>query len=143
MQVRIGGTYSDYHQREIRNFKSLSDVDLPELSDLVVFIGKNSSGKSNLLDALGLMFLNFGTELEKQIGVLEYLFPDHKLQRVQLAGDFGRSIPYSLRSGSTFFPNDQVDGEGFEEVELDLAKRIVTNQTGIAVPELRKFEWES
>ena len=45
----------------VQNFTSLIDIDLTNLPDLVVFIGKNSSGKSNLIDALALLLTNFGT----------------------------------------------------------------------------------
>ena len=38
----------------IKGYKSLRDVDLI-LSPLTVIIGPNASGKSNLLDALGLL----------------------------------------------------------------------------------------
>ena len=40
----------------IKNFKSLKNVALDDLGDLVVFTGKNSSGKSNILEAIHLFF---------------------------------------------------------------------------------------
>lgn len=40
----------------IRNFRSLRDVELDSLGDISVFIGKNSTGKSNLVEALALFF---------------------------------------------------------------------------------------
>ena len=132
-----------FKQLKIRNFKSLADVDLRELPDLVVFIGKNSSGKSNLLDALALMFLNFGTELEKEIGVQEYLFPDHLLQEDNLP-EISVALSLTSQEWEYVFPSDQVDGEGFEEVELYLAKRIVPTQSGMLwrTQEVRVEPWK-
>jgi predicted ATPase len=44
---------------QIKNFKNLKNVVLSDLGNIVVLIGKNSSGKSNLLDALYLFFNQF------------------------------------------------------------------------------------
>ena len=55
----------------IRGYKSLSDVDL-DLSALTLVIGPNASGKSNLLDALGL--------LSRMVsgGTIRSAFDDHR-----------------------------------------------------------------
>ena len=58
-------------QIEITNFASLKHVDLPDLPNLVVFVGKNSAGKSNIIDALGLMFFEFGSDLRRNLGNLD------------------------------------------------------------------------
>ena len=44
---------------QIKNFKSLKDVALNGLGNMVVLIGKNSSGKSNILEALYAFFNDF------------------------------------------------------------------------------------
>ena len=44
---------------QIKNFKSLKDVALNGLGNMVVLIGKNSSGKSNMLEALYMFFNGF------------------------------------------------------------------------------------
>lgn len=44
---------------QVKDFKSLKDVALSGLGNMVVLIGKNSSGKSNLLDALYMFFKGF------------------------------------------------------------------------------------
>ena len=41
---------------EIKNYRSLHDVKMTELDDMVILIGKNGSGKSNILEALELFF---------------------------------------------------------------------------------------
>src|SRR6266853_719687 len=53
---------------EIRNFRSLRHIKLQGLGDLVILIGRNGSGKSNILEALELFFadLNLSTDVEKQ-----------------------------------------------------------------------------
>ena len=47
------------HSISIENFKSFGKVELVDLPNLVVLIGKNSSGKSNLIDSLELLFTCF------------------------------------------------------------------------------------
>lgn len=53
---------------EVKNFRSLRDVKLEPLGNLVVLVGRNGVGKSNILEALELFFsdLNFQTEAQKQ-----------------------------------------------------------------------------
>ena len=67
----------------VRNLTSLLEVVLEDLPDLVVFIGKNSSGKSNLIDALALLFFDFGNELQRDLGHpdnRQHLFPNHNTE---------------------------------------------------------------
>ena len=67
----------------VKNFTSMLEVALFDLSAFVVLIGKNSSGKSNLIDALTLLFLDFGDELERNMGDpanWEHLFHNHNTQ---------------------------------------------------------------
>ena len=58
---------------EITNFASLAKVELTDLPNLVVFVGKNSSGKSNVIDALALLFTEFGNDLDRNLGNLDDL----------------------------------------------------------------------
>ena len=53
---------------EIKNFASMANIELADLPNLVVFVGKNSAGKSNIIDALELMFLEFGNDLDRELG---------------------------------------------------------------------------
>ena len=61
----------------IENFMSLINVELKELPNLVVLIGKNSSGKSNLIDALALLFSQFRSRMIGSLEDYQHLFPNH------------------------------------------------------------------
>ena len=62
------------HKIAIRRFKSIREVLLPghatdqTLDDLIILIGRNSSGKSNLLEALDYFFREFDESFERSIG---------------------------------------------------------------------------
>src|SRR5258707_4928659 len=53
---------------QFKNWRSLRDVEIDNLTPITVFIGANSSGKSNILDALH--FMRYATEK----GVREAVF---------------------------------------------------------------------
>jgi energy-coupling factor transporter ATP-binding protein EcfA2 len=61
---------------ELRRFKSIQEVKLPEdnssqlLGNLNILIGRNSSGKSNILESLDYFFKEFDPALEKPLGVV-------------------------------------------------------------------------
>jgi predicted ATP-dependent endonuclease of OLD family len=59
---------------EIRNYRSLQNIKMTELGDLVILIGKNSSGKSNILEALELFFadLNLQSDYAKAFPVTSW-----------------------------------------------------------------------
>ncbi len=60
---------------QINNFRSLKDVHLDNISNLTILIGGNSSGKSNLLDALFLFFNEFDPAPERNLGtVSDYIW---------------------------------------------------------------------
>lgn len=46
----------------IKNFKSLKDVEIDDIEDLNIFIGKNNSGKSNILDVLNFVIEAYRTQ---------------------------------------------------------------------------------
>lgn len=52
---------------QIINYKSLQDISLNNLGNIVILTGKNSSGKSNLLEALWLFSKNFSIIPESTI----------------------------------------------------------------------------
>ena len=56
-------------------------MELSDLPNFVVLIGKNSSGKSNLLDAINLLFSELGTDPtgESIDANYEHLFPNHNI----------------------------------------------------------------
>lgn len=61
---------------ELRRFKSIREIILPEhnsgkvLENLVVLIGRNSSGKTNLLEAIDYFFREFDPNFERAIGAV-------------------------------------------------------------------------
>jgi AAA15 family ATPase/GTPase len=62
----------------IKNFRSLQDVKLTGLGNLVVIVGKNSSGKSNLLEALRIFFGDFSVIGGNTAGLDEYYWFNKK-----------------------------------------------------------------
>lgn len=62
----------------IKNFRSLRDVELNGLGSLNIIIGKNSSGKSNLLEALGVFYGDFSIIGGNTAGLNEYYWFDRK-----------------------------------------------------------------
>ena len=91
----------------------------------MVFIGKNSSGKSNLLDALPLVFTDFRTTLEEDAGgINEYLFFGH---------DATSNNPCEIAIGLSLELSEWRELLGFDETlvdavipqKLELVKRLV------------------
>jgi len=69
----------------IDNYRSLKRVQLEDLNELTIFIGINSSGKSNILEAIFLFFNEFDPSLQRSIGAIdEYIWfdrvPDDPIQ---------------------------------------------------------------
>ncbi len=52
----------------ISNFRSLEKLDMEEIGELVILIGANSSGKTNVIDALTLFFNELTPEIRHNIG---------------------------------------------------------------------------
>lgn len=70
---------------QIKNYKNL-DADLVHNSDLIAFIGNNGSGKSNLLEAVSIIFYNLYNKKEKDIPfnfTLEYEIGGNKLVSIE------------------------------------------------------------
>lgn len=61
---------------QIENFKSLRRVQLEDLGDLVTFVGSNSSGKSNILEAINLFFSQFQAVSGVTAGLVAHLWHD-------------------------------------------------------------------
>ena len=62
----------------IRNFRSLRDVELQNLQNLNILVGKNSSGKSNLIEALDIFFNDFSVIGGNTAGLNEYYWFNKK-----------------------------------------------------------------
>lgn len=52
----------------IKNFRSHLELDMDEVGDLVILVGGNSSGKTNIIDALTLFFNELTPEIQRNIG---------------------------------------------------------------------------
>lgn len=96
----------------IKNYRSLRDVSLDDVGDLTVFIGPNSSGKSNLLEALDLFFKEFDlTKVKTTSGLDDYLWYDR---------DTDNPIEFAL----TFELNETECNEIFPDTILKFAKDL-------------------
>lgn len=61
----------------ISNYRSLKNIKLKDIGDLAVFIGPNSSGKSNILESIFMFFNEFDSAIERNIGSIDdYLWFD-------------------------------------------------------------------
>ena len=117
----------------IRNFTSLVDVDLRDLPNLVVFIGKNSSGKSNIIDAMALLFLRFGTELSEELGDVD------QFQHLFLGNDPEMDSPTEIEATITLaqaewqdiFQIDIPESPILEQLELTITKSISTHDQSV------------
>ncbi len=56
----------------IEHFRSLKSVSMEDITDLTVLIGTNSSGKSNLLEALTVFFDNLDPAPERKLGAIDH-----------------------------------------------------------------------
>ena len=59
---------------KVDNFRSLKQVTLDKLDNLNVLIGRNSSGKSNILEAMNLFFSEFEPVKGTTTGLNEYFW---------------------------------------------------------------------
>lgn len=60
-----------------RNYRSLRDVTIRGMGNLTIFIGGNSSGNSNLIEAMTLFFGEFDPAPQRAIGaVSDYVWFD-------------------------------------------------------------------
>jgi len=78
----------------VSNFRSLANVAIKDFGDLNIFIGGNSSGKSNLIEAISLLFNEFDPAPQRPIGaVSDYLWFDRVSNRpieFQVAVELGK-----------------------------------------------------
>ena len=111
----------------VQNFKSLISVELLDLPDLVVFIGKNSSGKSNLIDALDLLFTEFGSGVDRRLGSqddYQHLFPNHDTQ-VSQPPEIAAIVTLTCEEWARLLSIDLDAARSLERSEFRVSKRIV------------------
>lgn len=86
----------------IQNFRSLRDVKLTDIGGLSVFIGANSSGKSNFLEALRLFFDEIDPQISRNIGALpDYMWFERKSDDPIV---FNISLKVNKEEASTLLP---------------------------------------
>ncbi|MEM2915420.1 MAG: AAA family ATPase, partial [Candidatus Bathyarchaeia archaeon] len=120
---------------QIKNFKSLKNVALTGLKNLVVLIGKNSSGKSNMLDALNLFFNAFNLIEPASIGPITEF--DSRIWhdiRIELPIEVVLRIEFNSRECEEIFPGEALkivrerSPESYNQVIF--CRRIVDVKTG-------------
>jgi ABC-type branched-subunit amino acid transport system ATPase component len=120
----------------IRNFRSLRDVYIDQIGNMTILLGKNSSGKSNLLEALALFFNEFnlieaGPAAGSASGLDHYLWFD---------GDTSKPVEITLtielddEECEELFPAEALDviKQRYPETynQLTISRRIVDLKTG-------------
>ena len=113
----------------IRNFTSLVDVKLSNLPNLVVLIGKNSSGKSNVIDTLARLL----TEPARQLGSIEdfqHLFPNFDTQ-TSPPPEIAITLTLDPHEWESWIPTDAETIKELEDIEIFIAKQII-NVEGLA-----------
>ena len=112
---------------KVRNFTSLADIDLPDLPNLVVFIGKNSSGKSNLIDALALLFSEFGPDLQRNLGAadsFQHLFYQHDIH-ASPSPEITATVTLTAAEWAEVLATDQGTASRWGEDDVVLQQRLV------------------
>jgi len=119
----------------IKNFESLKDVTLSDLGNLVVLIGKNSSGKSNVLDALYLFFKEFNLIEPTSVGPVtkfnNYTWHDMEIEHpIEITLQF----KFDPRECEEIFPAEalKIARERFPESydRVICCRRIIDAKTG-------------
>jgi len=113
---------------ELRRFKSIREIVLPGdgfLGNLVVLIGRNSSGKSNFLEALDCFFKEFDPAFERPIGAI-----NHELWYGRLVDDpieWNMILQLEQNEANSLFGKDFVPlFEGIDKKEqITVLRRIV------------------
>lgn len=112
----------------VRNYKSLRNVSLENLGNLTVLIGKNSSGKSNFLEAVKMFFEEFTADLERQIGV-----PDDGIWYDRDSGNpIEITVEFAVTKGERrrIVPDDWLTKVGLKRANRRLLVRRQLSSTG-------------
>ena len=111
---------------KVKNFTSLADINLTNLPDLVVFIGKNSSGKSNIINAISLLFLRLDDSLHYNLGDsqdFQHLLINHDTQGAQMP-QIQATLTLSGQEWASLFALELSEGRALEYQELFIKKDI-------------------
>lgn len=114
----------------IRNFRSLKDVELKDLGNLTILVGRNSSGKSNLLEALAIFFSDFSVVGGNTAGLTEYHWFDRRT-----ANPIEFQVNFNLSDAEVkgIFPQSFIDDMQSIDVSLNqlTVKRRIKNLQGV------------
>ena len=109
----------------IENFKSLGKVDVELSEDVNIFIGKNNSGKSNIIDALmflsGIVGGNVSDAINERGGFKEIVLGKDVGNEIK----FDSEIAISAEEMSTLFSKLQLEPEiSFDEFRKSISNKI-------------------
>lgn len=91
---------------EIQNYRSIERTGVSRLGPLVVLIGKNSAGKSNVLEALASVFQNFDVAGGNTPGIDDYVF---YMKRTGKPARFLVTVDFDDDELDKIFPNEWVE----------------------------------
>lgn len=92
---------------QIKNFKSLKDVNIESIGDMNVIIGKNNSGKSNIFQALNLLSINMASYNNVAIGGFNNLGLEDLETHLSLMQQTKQRSNNSLKQEYFFRKNDR------------------------------------
>jgi predicted ATP-dependent endonuclease of OLD family len=111
-------------QISIKNFKTLEDIEIPEFKNFNIFIGRNNSGKSAIIEAIE--SLKFVFEQDNQ-DYLKNVITDKNLRKeilvsitLSLSDTESRDIYDYLNNQTGFELNDQLKREFLKEITFEL-----------------------
>ncbi len=88
----------------IQNFRSLQKLDMDDVGDIVILVGANSSGKTNIIDALTLFFNELTPEIQRNIGSIpDYTWFDRD---ATIPITFDMTIELNKEDADTIFPKE-------------------------------------
>lgn len=115
---------------QLKNYRSLKDITLDELRNFNVFIGKNGSGKSHILEALELFFSDINLYQPVEKGFEDYLWFDRD---TTVPVSFNLQITLSQKEINNIFTEDilkTLEPVGIKDVsvrDLEIHREIFKN----------------
>ncbi|TDA41835.1 MAG: hypothetical protein DSO07_02465 [Thermoproteota archaeon] len=114
----------------VKNYKSLRNIELKDLGNLVILIGKNSSGKTNLLEILGRFFAEIDAT-GITLGIDQYSWFDEDME---VPIEITLTLELNEEECNRIFPPEllKIVKEKFPEkaAELSICREIVKPPTG-------------
>jgi len=127
----------------VKNYRSLHDVNLDEIGDLTILIGTNSSGKSNLLEAVMLFFNELDPAVQRNIGAIdEYIWYDREFRN---AIEFELTLELQREEVADFIPPELLKEIEVKDKNTLSILRTITGTPSAAIwnTEAVKFNNES